>query len=117
MCQAGRGIGSRAKIRRQGGKPRRIGQVTSSRHLRNSRDGLNMAVELVRLRGHELGPHKAVMSPLMNSRNVLTNSPWTFVGLGLKRNQQSQALLYWEQTEEFHKASVGLSRRSLISPR
>jgi hypothetical protein len=71
-----------------------------------------MAFELVRLRGRELGLHKAVMSPLLNSRNVLTNSPWTFVGLWLKRNRKSQALFYWEQAEEFHKASVGLPLRS-----
>src|SRR5262245_36417909 len=71
-----------------------------------------MAVAPVKVRGREVGPHKSVVSPLLNSRNVLTNSPWTFVSLWLKRNRKSRALFYWEQAEEFHRASVGLSLRS-----
>jgi len=49
----------------------------------------------------------------LSSRNVLTNSPWTFVSLWLKRNRKpAAALFYWEQANEFYKASVGLPPRS-----
>src|SRR5215831_7520082 len=41
----------------------------------------------------------------LSSRNVLTNSPWTFVSLWLKRNRKpAAALFYWEQANEFYKA-------------
>jgi YaaC-like Protein len=71
-----------------------------------------MAIAAVKLKGREIGPHKAIVAPLLNSRNVLTNSPWTFVALWLQRNRKPQALFYWEQAQEFHKVSVGLPLRS-----
>jgi len=71
-----------------------------------------MAIIPIKLGGRELGPHKAVVDPLLNSRSVLTNSPWTFVSLWLKRNGRTRALFYWEQAEEFHRASIGLPIRS-----
>jgi YaaC-like Protein len=71
-----------------------------------------MTVAPIKLKQREVGPNKAVVSPLLTSRHVLTNSPWTFVGLWLRRNRKSKALFYWEQAEEFHKASVGLPLRS-----
>jgi hypothetical protein len=71
-----------------------------------------MPIGPVKLKGREITPHKAVVAPLLNSRNVLTNSPWTFVSLWLKRNRKSTALYYWEQAHEFHKVSVGLPLRS-----
>jgi hypothetical protein len=64
------------------------------------------------LREREVGPHKAVIQPLFGERNVLTNSPWIFVSLWLKRNKKSNALFYWEQAYEFHKASAGLPNQS-----
>jgi hypothetical protein len=71
-----------------------------------------MSVAAIKLKGREIGPHKAVIDPLLTSRNVLTNSPWTFVALWLKRNRKQRALFYWEQAEEFHKASLGLPLRA-----
>jgi len=71
-----------------------------------------MAIAAIKLKQREIGPHKAIVAPLLNSRNVLTNSPWTFVALWLKRNRKPQALFYWEQAREFHNASVGLPPRS-----
>ena len=38
--------------------------------------------------------------------------PWTFGALWLQRNAKQRALFYWEQAEEFHKASIGLPLRS-----
>lgn len=71
-----------------------------------------MVFAAVKLKRREVGPHKAIVSPLLTSRNVLTNSPWTFVALWLQRNRKPKALFYWEQAQEFHKASVGLPLRS-----
>jgi len=66
----------------------------------------------VKLKGREIGPHKAVVAPLLDARSVLTNSPWTFVTLWLRRNKKEQALFYWQQAEEFNNASVGLPLQS-----
>jgi hypothetical protein len=71
-----------------------------------------MAIATVKLRRQEIEPHKAVVGPLLDSRSVLTNSAWTFVALWLRRNEKRRALFYWQQAEEFHKASVGLPLRS-----
>jgi YaaC-like Protein len=71
-----------------------------------------MAIAAVKLKQREIGPHKAVVAPLLNSRTVLTNGPWTFVALWLRRNRKHRALFYWQQAQEFHKASVGLPLRS-----
>jgi hypothetical protein len=71
-----------------------------------------MAIAAVKLKQREVGPHKAIVAPLLSSQTVLTNSPWTFVALWLQRNRTPQALFYWEQAQEFHKVSVGLPLRS-----
>jgi hypothetical protein len=64
-----------------------------------------MAIAAVKLNQREIGPHKAVVAPLLGSRTVLTNSPWTFVALWLRRNRKPEALFYWEQAQEFHQVS------------
>jgi len=71
-----------------------------------------MAISAIKLKQREVGPHKAIVAPLFETRNVLTNNPWTFTALWLKRNRKQQALFFWEQAQEFHKASVGLPLRS-----
>jgi hypothetical protein len=70
------------------------------------------SVEPVRLKGREIGPHKAIVTPLLSTRNVLTNNPWTFVALWLQRNRSGDALFYWQQAEEFYKVSIGLPLQS-----
>ena len=64
-----------------------------------------MAIAAVKLNQREIGPHKAVVAPLLGSRTVLTNSPWTFVAPWLRRNRKPEALFYWEQAQEFHQVS------------
>jgi hypothetical protein len=59
-------------------------------------------------RGRELSPAKAVMSPLLGERNVLTNSPWMYVRMWLTRRGEKDALFYWDQANEFRKAASGL---------
>ncbi len=71
-----------------------------------------MTIAPIKIKGRDVGPHKAVVAPLLNSKNVLTNSPWVFVSLWLQRHRKPAALFYWEQAHEFHKVSVGLPLRS-----
>jgi YaaC-like Protein len=66
----------------------------------------------LRLNGRDVSLHKAVMHPAFGTRTVLTNSPWTYVALWLKRNKKQEALYYWEQAQQFHKASVDLPLQS-----
>jgi hypothetical protein len=66
----------------------------------------------VRLKGRELRPHKATVSPLLKARTVLTNSPWQFVSLWLRRQRKTDAYFYWNQAREFARASVGMDVQS-----
>lgn len=66
----------------------------------------------VRLSGRDLKPHKATISPLLDARTVLTNSPWEFVSLWLRRQKQSEAQFYWNQAQQFARASIGLNIQS-----
>jgi hypothetical protein len=66
----------------------------------------------VQWHGRSLTPHKTVMRPIIGERTVLTNSPWTFVALWLKRQHKERALFYWQQAEEFHKVAEGLPPQS-----
>ena len=63
----------------------------------------------INLKGRELRPHKSIIEPLLGARTVLTNSPWTFVALWLKRAKKNDAAFYWRQAHEFYTASTGLS--------
>jgi hypothetical protein len=62
----------------------------------------------IRRKGRAVAPHKAIIAPVIGARNVLTNSPWTYVALWLKRGRKDKALLYWQQVQEFYKVSLGL---------
>jgi len=74
--------------------------------------GHRIAVIPVRLKGRTLQPHKAVVAPLLGTRTVLTNSPWAFVSLWLKRHDRDDALFYWEQARQFFDAADGMSPQS-----
>ena len=67
-----------------------------------------MSVVPIKMNQRQLRPHKAVVAPKFGSRTVLTEEPWTFVTLSLRREKKSEALFYWEQAYEFHRAAVGL---------
>ena len=69
-------------------------------------------MKTVTFRDREVAPHKAMVAPTLGERTVLTNSPWTYVALWLKRQGKRHASFYWEQAEEFHRASLGLPLRS-----
>ena len=71
-----------------------------------------MTVEAIRFQGRALKPHKAIKSARFNVRTVLTQSPWEFVSLWLKRQEQDDALVLWNQAREFHQVALGLSLQS-----
>lgn len=66
----------------------------------------------IKLKGKEIRPHKSVVSPELSARNVLTNSPWDFVDLWMKKEKQTNALFFWNQARAFHDASKGLPTQS-----
>lgn len=66
----------------------------------------------IKLKGKEIRPQKSVISPELAARNVLTNSPWDFVDLWMKKEKQKNALFYWNQARVFHEASKGLPTQS-----
>src|SRR5262249_34783516 len=72
----------------------------------------NMPILPIYLSGREIRPHKAIVYPLLGTRTVLTNSPWSFVSLWLKKEKKDDALFYWNQAQEFHIASSGINIQS-----
>jgi hypothetical protein len=74
--------------------------------------GMPISVFPVRSNGREIGPHKAVICPLLRASNVLTNTPWTFVTLWLQRAGNDDARFYWEQAYQFYNVSLGLPPQS-----
>lgn len=71
-----------------------------------------MATIPLHLNGRDVSLHKAVMQPIFVTQTVLTNSPWNYVALWLRRKNKHEALFYWEQAQQFHNASRGLPLRS-----
>lgn len=52
---------------------------------------------------------RSVISPAWGDEKVLTSDIWTYVDLWIRRNAKTtNALFYWEQAREFHRASLGL---------
>ena len=64
------------------------------------------------LNNRELSLPKAILSPELGARTVLTNEPWTFVELALVRDKKKEAQFYWQQAKEFYTAALGLPLRS-----
>jgi len=65
-------------------------------------------VEPVRINNRDLKPHKATTNAALGTRTVLTNSPWDFVALWLKREHKNDALFYWQQARNFAEAAPGM---------
>lgn len=71
-----------------------------------------MAITPIQIKGRQLPFPKPIVRPAFGVKTVLTNSPWTFVSLWLKRNKKTEALFYWEQAQHFYNASIGLPMQS-----
>ncbi len=64
------------------------------------------------LKGRELSLPKAIVSPELGARTVLTNEPWDYVDLALVRQRQDDAQFYWQQAKEFFSVAQGLPLQS-----
>jgi hypothetical protein len=53
--------------------------------------------------------HKAIKNVDFGSESVLSNDPWLFVSLWLKREKKEKALAFWNQARRFHEASLLMS--------
>lgn len=60
--------------------------------------------------------HKAIVTPALGARTVLTNEPWNFVEMSLARHKMDVAQFYWQQAKEFYTAALGLPLRSAPLP-
>lgn len=67
-----------------------------------------MVIRDLTYKSRVLKPHKAIISPDFESRTVLASSHWEYIEMFLKREGQSEALFFWQQAKEFHKASQSL---------
>lgn len=53
--------------------------------------------------------HSAVSNPDFGGDTILSNDPWDYVALWLRRAKNDEACFYWNQAREFYRASVELS--------
>lgn len=67
-----------------------------------------MTLKQVSISGLNIKIHKAVIGADFKSPTVLTDNPWIYVDLWLRRNGQKKAAMYWSQAREFNKAAEGL---------
>lgn len=71
-----------------------------------------MAVEKLLIAGKPVRLHGSLIATDYRQSRVLCSDPWEFVGLWLKRNHKSDALFYWEQAQQFYKATKVLPELS-----
>ncbi|MEO7503937.1 MAG: YaaC family protein [Sphingomicrobium sp.] len=64
--------------------------------------------ELITYSGKVIGPHKAVNSAVFGQQTVLTNDPFVYVDLWLRREHQDDALFFWRQAGHFYRSATGL---------
>ncbi|MFC3075264.1 YaaC family protein [Shinella pollutisoli] len=71
-----------------------------------------MATERIRIRTKLLGLSKVVHNAQFQVKTVLTLEPFDYVDLWLRRQHKDEALFYWRQARDFHRASIGLPMES-----
>ncbi|MDB4396327.1 YaaC family protein [bacterium] len=67
-----------------------------------------MPAQTIKFLNKQLFVHKAIGSPDFNSNTVLTNDPWQYVNLWLKREKIPDACFFWNQAQGFHTATKNL---------
>lgn len=67
-----------------------------------------MPIETLKLNSRRLWMHKGIVAPDFSSEHVLSQDPWLYVELWLKRKGMSQSLSYWKQARRFAEASMEL---------
>ena len=63
----------------------------------------------ISINGKTIYIHSAVSDPDFGGDTVLSDDPWDYVSLWLRRAKNDDARFYWDQSREFYKASVELS--------
>lgn len=58
--------------------------------------------------GKIIGPHKAVNAAVFGQKTVLTNDPFVYVDLWLRREHKDDALFFWRQAGHFYRSTEGL---------
>lgn len=66
-------------------------------------------MEPIKLKQRRVWMHKGVMDPDFSAMHVLSDNPWKYVELWLKRKKSNSALAYWAQARRFAEASSLLS--------
>ena len=56
--------------------------------------------------------HKATINPDFNKKSILVDNPWEYVELWIKRQNNSNALFYWQQAHGFYEATKQLPKTS-----
>ncbi len=59
-------------------------------------------------KGRVLSLKKAIEKPDFSGRSVISEEPWNYVGLWLRRNAPEKAIFYWEQAQDFYIAAQRL---------
>jgi Uncharacterized conserved protein related to C-terminal domain of eukaryotic chaperone, SACSIN len=67
-----------------------------------------VAVEKIKVGTKTVGLSKAVHDAQFQMRTVLTLEPFDYVDLWLRRQHKDEALFYWRQARDFHRAAAGL---------
>ena len=71
-----------------------------------------MPHRVIKLGKDKIRPHKAFMNPDFDAPTVLVSDQFDYVELWLKRNSTKSARLYWQQAENFYRASVEMPNES-----
>jgi len=59
----------------------------------------------IKVRRRRVWMHKGIICPNFEAEHVISDDPWTFVELWLKRKKAIDALTYWRQAKNFCEAS------------
>jgi hypothetical protein len=68
-----------------------------------------MGFSPISISGKTVYIHSAISEPDFGAATVLSDNPWDYVALWLRRAGNDEARFYWEQSREFYKASIELS--------
>jgi hypothetical protein len=90
----------------------REGTGHAGRNADFSRWGRQVAVEKIKVGTKTVGLSKAVHNAQFQMRTVLTLEPFDYVDLWLRRQHKEEALFYWRQARDFHRAAMGLPMES-----
>ena len=69
---------------------------------------MSVSPEPLKLNSRRLWMHKGIVAPDFSSEHVLSQDPWLYVELWLKKKGNSESLSYWKQARRFAEASAQL---------